>query len=213
MGSDRRTRTEYVREPREKGFPMSNDMTTDQDPRIFQRLLDERIIFLGTEVTDASANEVCAKLLLLNSIAPDKDIYLYINSPGGSVTSGFAIYDTMKFVQADVATVAFGFAASMGQFLLSSGTPGKRYALPNSSVVMHQPHGGFGGTSADIQTQAKQILFFKRRMAELTSEQTGRTLEQITKDADRDRWFTADEAREYGFVDHIVTTARGISPS
>jgi len=180
--------------------------------QIFQQLLDERIVFLGTEVTDASANEVCAKLLLLNSVAPEKDIYLYINSPGGSVTSGFAIYDTMQFVQADVATVAFGFAASMGQFLLSSGAPGKRYALPNSSVVMHQPHGGFGGTSADIQTQARQILFFKKRMAELTSVQTGKSLEQITADADRDRWFTAEEARDYGFVDQIVTTARGLTP-
>jgi ATP-dependent Clp protease protease subunit len=180
--------------------------------QIFQQLLDERIVFLGTEVTDASANEVCAKLLLLNSVAPEKDIFLYINSPGGSVTSGFAIYDTMQFVQADVATVAFGFAASMGQFLLSSGTPGKRYALPNSSVVMHQPHGGFGGTSADIQTQARQILFFKRRMAELTSAQTGRSLEQVTADADRDRWFTAEEAKDYGFVDQIVTTARGLAP-
>ncbi len=178
--------------------------------RIFEQLLDERIIFLGSEVTDASANEVCAKLLLLNSVAPEKDIYLYINSPGGSVTSGLAIYDTMQFVQADVATVAFGFAASMGQFLLSSGTPGKRYALPNSSVVMHQPHGGFGGTSADIQTQAKQILHFKRRMAELTSAQTGQTLEQIDRDADRDRWFTAAEAKDYGFVDHIVTSTRGL---
>lgn len=188
------------------------DTTANGQEQIFQQLLDERIIFLGTEVTDASANEICAKLLLLDSVAPEKDIYLYINSPGGSVTSGFAIYDTMRFVQADVATVAFGFAASMGQFLLSSGTPGKRYALPNSSVVMHQPHGGFGGTSADIQTQAKQILYFKRRMAELTSAQTGRALEQITEDADRDRWFTAEEAREYGFVDHIVTTSLELTP-
>ncbi|MEY2848475.1 MAG: hypothetical protein RI885_1140 [Actinomycetota bacterium] len=178
--------------------------------RIFEQLLDERIIFLGSEVTDQTANEVCAKLLLLNSIAPEKDIYLYINSPGGSVTSGFAIYDTMQFVQTDVATVAFGFAASMGQFLLSSGAQGKRYALPNSSVLMHQPHGGFGGTSADIQTQAHQILLFKRRIAELTSAQTGRSLEQITEDADRDRWFTAEEARDYGFVDHVVATARGL---
>ncbi|PJJ55145.1 ATP-dependent Clp protease proteolytic subunit [Compostimonas suwonensis] len=177
------------------------------DPQIFQRLLEERIVFLGTEVTDDSANDVCAKLLLLNSIAPERDIYLYINSPGGSITAGFAIYDTMNFVHADVATVALGFAASMGQFLLSSGAPGKRYALPNSSVVMHQPHGGFGGTAADIQTQAKQILFFKRRMAQLTSEQTGRPLDQITADADRDRWFTAEEALDYGFVDRIVTSA------
>ncbi|MFF1635586.1 ATP-dependent Clp protease proteolytic subunit [Leifsonia sp. NPDC058248] len=179
------------------------------DQLIFKRLLEERIVFLGSEVTDESANEICAQLLILNSIAPERDIYLYINSPGGSITAGFAIYDTMNFVQADVATVALGFAASMGQFLLSSGAVGKRYALPNASVVMHQPHGGFGGTSADIQTQAKQILHFKRRMAELTSTQTGKSVEQIVEDGDRDRWFTADEALDYGFVDHVVgsTTA------
>jgi ATP-dependent Clp protease protease subunit len=178
---------------------------TDSGDQVFKRLLDERIVFLGTEVTDTSANAICAQLLLLNSIAPEKDIHLYINSPGGSVTAGFAIYDTMNFVQADVSTLALGFATSMGQFLLSSGTPGKRYALPNASVVMHQPHGGFGGTSADIQTQAKQILYFKRRMAELTAEQTGHTLDQITTDGDRDRWFTAEQSREYGFIDHVVT--------
>lgn len=175
-----------------------------------QRLLEERIVFLGSEVNDDSAGEICAQLLLLDSIASDRDIYLYINSPGGSVTAGFAIYDTMNFVRADVATVAMGFAASMGQFLLSSGTKGKRYALPNASVVMHQPHGGFGGTSADIQTQAKQILHFKRKMAELTSEQTGRPVEQIIEDGDRDRWFTAEQARDYGFVDQVIDTTRAL---
>ncbi|MCS5735293.1 ATP-dependent Clp protease proteolytic subunit [Herbiconiux daphne] len=189
---------------------MTDASTNTGDPQLYQRLLDERIVFLGTEVSDVVANEICAKLLLLNAVAPEKDIYLYINSPGGSVTSGFAIYDTMNFVQADVVTVAMGFAASMGQFLLSSGAPGKRFALPNASIVMHQPHGGFGGSAADIQTQAKQILFFKRRMAELTSSQTGRTLDEITADADRDRWFTAEESRDYGFVDHIVSTARSL---
>jgi ATP-dependent Clp protease protease subunit len=189
---------------------MTDAPTQAGDPQLYQRLLDERIVFLGTEVSDVVANEICAKLLLLNAVAPEKDIYLYINSLGGSVTSGFAIYDTMNFVQADVVTVALGFAASMGQFLLSSGAPGKRFALPNASVVMHQPHGGFGGSAADIQTQARQILAFKRRMAVLTSEQTGRTLEQITEDADRDRWFTAEESREYGFVDHIVSNAHSL---
>jgi ATP-dependent Clp protease protease subunit len=181
-------------------------MNTDAAPGtyLFQQLLEERIILLGTEVTDESANQVCAQLLILNAIAPDRDIFLYVNSPGGSVTAGFAIYDTMQFVSADVATVALGFAASMGQFLLSSGTPGKRYALPNASVVMHQPHGGFGGTAADIQTQAKQILYFKKRMAELTAEQTGKTVEQIIEDGDRDAWYTAPQAREYGFVDHVI---------
>jgi ATP-dependent Clp protease protease subunit len=181
------------------------------DPHVFDRLLDERIVFLGSEVTDAVANEICAKLLLLNAVAPDRDIHLYVNSPGGSVTAGFAIYDTMNFVQADVATLALGFAASMGQFLLSSGAPGKRFALPNASIVMHQPHGGFGGWAADIQTQAKQILQVKHRMAQLTSEQTGRTPAEIEADADRDRWFTADEAREYGFVDHVIRDARGMA--
>ncbi len=181
-------------------------MNPDSAPgsSLFQRLLEERIILLGTEVTDESANQVCAQLLILNAVAPDRDIYLYINSPGGSITAGFAIYDTMNFVSADVATVAVGFAASMGQFLLSSGAPGKRYALPNASIVMHQPHGGFGGTAADIQTQAKQILYFKKRMAELTAEQTGKTVEQIVEDGDRDAWYTAPEARDYGFVDHVV---------
>ncbi|GAB3585929.1 ATP-dependent Clp protease proteolytic subunit [Leifsonia lichenia] len=184
------------------------DSTPDQ--LIFKRLLEERIVFLGSEVTDDSANEICAQLLILNSIEPERDIYLYINSPGGSITAAFAIFDTMNFVQADVATVALGFAASAGQFLLSSGATGKRYALPNASVVMHQPHGGFGGTSADIQTQAKQILYFKRRMAELTSLQTGKPIEQILEDGDRDRWFTADEALAYGFVDHVVGSTRAL---
>ncbi|GAB3615880.1 ATP-dependent Clp protease proteolytic subunit [Okibacterium endophyticum] len=189
-------------------------MTTETptpDAMIFKRLLEERIVFLGSEVTDESANQVCAQLLILNSIEPAKDIYLYINSPGGSITAGFAIYDTMNFVQADVTTVALGFAASMGQFLLSSGAKGKRYALPNSSVVMHQPHGGFGGTAADIQTQAKQILRFKKRMAELTSEQTGKPIDQIVEDGDRDRWFTAPEALEYGFVDRIIGSTSALS--
>jgi ATP-dependent Clp protease, protease subunit len=183
-----------------------NRMDSDLKPTdpIFQRLLEERIVLLGSEVSDVSANQVCAQLLILNSVDPARDIYLYINSPGGSITAGFAIYDTMNFVQADVATVALGFAASMGQFLLSSGAAGKRYALPNASVVMHQPHGGFGGTSADIQTQAKQINFFKRRMAELTSQQTGKSVEQIVEDGDRDAWYTASEAQEYGFVDHVI---------
>jgi ATP-dependent Clp protease protease subunit len=181
---------------------MPTDSATDQ--QLFKRLLDERIVFLGTEVTDTSANEVCAQLLLLDAVAPGKDISLYIHSPGGSVTAGFAIYDTINAISSDVATVALGFAASMGQFLLSSGTRGKRYALPNASILLHQPHGGYGGTSADIQTQAKQISFFKSRLAELTAAQTGKSVQIITADADRDRWFTAAEALEYGFVDHLI---------
>jgi ATP-dependent Clp protease protease subunit len=182
---------------------MAHDDQTDRE--IFKRLLDERIVFLGSEVSDETANRICGELLLLDAISPTEDISLYINSPGGSVTAGFAIYDAMNAVRADVSTVAIGFAASMGQFLLSSGAKGKRFALPNASVVMHQPHGGFGGSAADIQIQAASIGHFKRRLASLTAEQTGHSLEEIIADGDRDRWFTAEEAREYGFVDAVVT--------
>ena len=177
------------------------------DDHIYNRLLKDRILFLGSEVRDENANAICAQLLLLAAEDPDKDIYLYINSPGGSVTAGMAIYDTMQFVQPDVATVAMGLAASMGQFLLSAGAKGKRYALPHARVLMHQPLGGIGGTASDIKIQAELILHMKRTMAQLTAEQSGQTVEQITKDADRDRWFTAPEALEYGLVDHVVQTA------
>ena len=170
---------------------------------VFDRLLKDRIIWLGAEVRDENANEIAAKLLLLAAEDSEKDIYLYINSPGGSITAGMAIYDTMQFVPNDIVTVGIGLAASMGQFLLSSGTPGKRYITPNARVLLHQPSGGFGGTAADIQTQAKVILDMKQRMAELTAEQTGKSVEQILKDNDRDNWFTAQEALEYGFVDHL----------
>ncbi len=173
---------------------------------LFDRLRESRIVFLGEEVTDESANRVCAELLLLAADSDD-DIQLYINSPGGSVDAGFAIYDTMRFVRPDVATLVLGLAGSMGQFLLSSGSRGKRYALPNARVVMHQPHGGFGGTAADISIQAEQILSLKRIMAELTAEQTGQTVERILADGDRDRWFTAEEARDYGFVDAVIDSA------
>ena len=177
------------------------------DDHIYNRLLKDRILFLGSEVRDENANAICAQLLLLAAEDPVKDIYLYINSPGGSVTAGMAIYDTMQFIQPDVATVAMGLAASMGQFLLSSGAKGKRYALPHARVLMHQPLGGIGGTASDIKIQAELILHMKRTMAQLTAEQSGQTVEQITKDADRDRWFTAPEALEYGLVDHVVATA------
>jgi ATP-dependent Clp protease protease subunit len=172
-------------------------------PSVFDRLLRDRIVWLGSEVRDDNSNEIAAKLLLLAAEDPEKDIYLYINSPGGSITAGMAIYDTMQFVPNDIVTVGIGLAASMGQFLLSSGTPGKRYITPNARVLLHQPSGGFGGTAADIQTQAKVILDMKQRMAELTAEQTGKTIEQILKDNDRDNWFSAQEALEYGFVDHL----------
>ncbi|MBF4628490.1 MULTISPECIES: ATP-dependent Clp protease proteolytic subunit [Curtobacterium] len=173
------------------------------NPSVFDRLLRDRIVWLGSEVRDDNSNEIAAKLLLLAAEDPEKDIYLYINSPGGSITAGMAIYDTMQFVPNDIVTVGIGLAASMGQFLLSSGTPGKRYITPNARVLLHQPSGGFGGTAADIQTQAKVILDMKQRMAELTAEQTGKSVEQVLKDNDRDNWFTAQEALEYGFVDHL----------
>jgi len=177
------------------------------DDHIYNRLLKERIIFLGSDVRDDNANAICAQLLLLAAEDPDKDIWLYINSPGGSVTAGMAIFDTMQFVTPDVATVAMGLAASMGQFLLSAGTPGKRYATPHARIMMHQPSGGIGGTASDIKIQAEQMLHIKRQMAGLIAEHTGQTVEQIEKDSDRDRWFTADQAREYGFVDHVVANA------
>ena len=172
---------------------------------VFERLLGERIVFLGTAVDDDVANRITAQLLLLAAEDSKRDITFYINSPGGSVTAGMAIYDTMQLIEPDVSTWAVGFAASMGQFLLSSGTPGKRYALPHAKIVMHQPSAGIGGTASDIAIQAQQFKLTKREMAELTAEQTGQSVEQIEKDADRDRWFTAAEAKAYGFVDHVVT--------
>ncbi len=181
------------------------------DDSVYQRLLRERIIFLGSVVEDQMANAICAQMLLLAAEDPDQDIYLYINSPGGSVSAGMAIYDTMQFVKNDVATFAMGLAASMGQFLLCAGAEGKRYALPHARIMMHQPSGGIGGTASDIKIQAEQMLYTKRKMAELIAKHTGQTLETITTDSDRDRWFTADEAKTYGFVDHVVQSAREAS--
>ena len=177
---------------------------------VFDKLLKDRIIWLGSEVRDENANEIAAKLLLLAAEDPEKDIYLYVNSPGGSVTAGMAIYDTMQFVPNDIVTVGSGMAASMGQLLLTAGTKGKRYITPNARVLLHQPHGGFGGTSSDIQTQAQLIVDMKNRLAEITAEQTGKTVEQIHADGDRDRWFTAEEALAYGFVDHIRASASDV---
>ncbi|HET9022835.1 MAG TPA: ATP-dependent Clp protease proteolytic subunit [Ornithinibacter sp.] len=177
------------------------------DDHIYNRLLKERIIFLGSDVRDDNANAICAQLLLLAAEDPEKDIWLYINSPGGSVTAGMAIFDTMQWVPNDVATVAMGMAASMGQFLLSAGARGKRYATPHARVMMHQPSGGIGGTASDIKIQAEQLLHIKKQMAELIAEHTGQTVDQIEKDSDRDRWFTAQEAKEYGFVDNVITKA------
>jgi ATP-dependent Clp protease protease subunit len=170
---------------------------------VFERLLQDRIIWLGSEVRDENANEICAKILLLAAEDAEKDIFLYINSPGGSITAGMAIYDTMQYVPNDIVTVGIGMAASMGQFLLSSGAKGKRYATPNTRVLLHQPLGGFGGTASDIQTQAELIMSMKRQLASITASQTGKTVEQVMEDGDRDRWFTAQEALEYGFIDQI----------
>jgi len=172
---------------------------------VYERLLRERIIFLGQAVDDTIANQISAQVLLLAAEDPTRDINLYINSPGGSVTAGMAIFDTMQFVDCDIATYAMGLAASMGQFLLSAGSRGKRYALPHARILMHQPSGGIGGTASDIQIQAEQIKLTKIEMAELIAEHTGQTVEQVRADSERDRWFTAQQALEYGFVDHVVT--------
>ena len=180
---------------------------------VYQSLLANRIVFLGSEVKDENSNAICAQMLLLNAEDPHKDIYLYINSPGGSIDSGMAIYDTMQWISNDVATVALGLAASMSQFLLSGGTPGKRYALPHARILMHQPSGGIGGTASDIKIQAEQSIHLKHEMAGLIARHTGQTVEQITKDSDRDRWFTATEALEYGFIDHVYDRASKISMS
>ena len=178
------------------------------DDHIYQRLLKERIVFLGSEVRDENANAICAQMLLLNAEDPDKDIFLYINSPGGSVDAGMAIYDTMQYISNDVATVGMGLAASMGQFLLCAGAKDKRYALPHARIMMHQPSGGLGGSASDIKIQAEQSLHIKRVMFDLISQHTGQPLEQIERDADRDRWFTAEQAKDYGLVDQVVKSAR-----
>jgi ATP-dependent Clp protease protease subunit len=180
------------------------------DDAVYNRLLKERIIFLGSEVTDQVSNRICAQLLLLAAEDPGRDIWLYINSPGGSVYSGMAIYDVMQYVQNDVATVAMGMAASMGQLLLCAGAKGKRYALPHARIMMHQPSGGIGGTASDIAIQAEQMLYTKRMFQERVAFHTGQTQAQIESDSDRDRWFTAEEARDYGFIDQVINRARQV---
>ena len=177
---------------------------------LFQRLLRHRIIFLGQQVDDELANRISAELILLAAEDEKRDIHIYINSPGGSVSAGLAIYDVMQYVPNDVATYAMGMAASMGQFLLCAGTPGKRYAMPHAQIMLHQPHGGIGGTASDIRIQAEQILYVKRILAERTAFHTGQSVEQVETDSDRDRWFTAEQAREYGFIDHVVRSANEV---
>ena len=177
---------------------------------IYSRLLRDNIIFLGTPIDDNIANVIIAQMLFLSGEDPEKDIQLYINSPGGSITAGLAIYDTMQYIKNDVVTIAMGMAASMGQFLLSAGTPGKRFALPNAEILIHQPSAGLAGSASDIKIHAERLLHTKKRMAELTAQHTGQTIEQITRDADRDRWFTPEEAKEYGLIDELITNASGV---
>jgi ATP-dependent Clp protease protease subunit len=171
---------------------------------IFNRLLKDRIIILGSDVNDDIANIICAQMLFLEGEDDAKDIWLYINSPGGSVTAGMAIYDTMQFVQPDVATICMGLGASMGQFLLCAGASGKRYALPHARIMMHQPSGGIRGQASDIAIQAEQLIYIKRLMAERIAHHTGQTVEQVQLDSERDRWFTADQAKAYGLIDHVI---------
>ncbi len=172
---------------------------------IYSRLLKDRIIFLGEEVTDISASVVIAQLLFLDAEDPDKDINLYINSPGGAVTAGLAIYDTMQLIKADVSTICVGLAASMGAFLLAGGTKGKRFSLPNSQMLIHQPLGGTRGQATDIQIQAEQIIKIKRKLNKMLAENTGKPIEIIERDTERDYYMTAEEAKDYGLIDSIIT--------
>ncbi|MCX4669530.1 ATP-dependent Clp protease proteolytic subunit [Streptomyces sp. NBC_01381] len=183
------------------------------DDHLAAQLLTQRIVFLGTQVDEASANRVCAQMLLLSAEDPRTDISLYINSPGGSVTAGLAIYDTMRLIPNDVSTLAMGFAASMGQFLLTVGTAGKRYALPNARIMMHQPSAGIGGTTADIAIQAENLEFTKKAVERITAEHTGQSEETISRDGDRDRWFTAGQAKEYGMVDRVLDSLADVRPA
>jgi ATP-dependent Clp protease protease subunit len=183
----------------------------DRSYDVYGRLLKDRIVFLGSQVDDATANLICAQLLLLQSEDADKDVFLYINSPGGSVSAGMAIYDTMQFLSCDVGTICLGLAASMGQFLLCAGAPGKRYALPHSRVLMHQPSGRMEGAAVDIAIHAEQIKYTKRVMAERIAQHTGQRVEQIETDFDRDRWFTAEEAKNYGIIDHVISRSRQVA--
>src|SRR5471032_2790402 len=173
---------------------------------IYSRLLKERVIFLVGPISDGMANLVVAQLLFLESENPDKDIHLYINSPGGSVSAGMAMYDTMQFIKPDVSTLCTGLAASMGAFLLAAGAKGKRFCLPNSRIMIHQPSGGSQGMASDIEIQAKEILYLRHRLNSIMAERTGQTVEQIAKDTDRDRFLSAEESAEYGLIDKVLTT-------
>jgi ATP-dependent Clp protease, protease subunit len=190
---------------------MRTSLSDAASSEVFQRLLKERIVFIGTAIDENVANLVCAQLLLLAAEDAERDIALYINSPGGSVTDGLAIYDTMQYVSCDVSTICVGLAASMGQFLLCAGASGKRLALPHSRILMHQPSGQMQGQAADIAIQAEQIVYLKRMMAERIAYHTGQPIERIEADSDRDRWFTAEEAKEYGFIDRVIEHSSAVS--
>ena len=187
--------------------PMVVDQTNrgERSYDIYSRLLKDRIVFLGEEVNDVSANLVVAQLLFLAAEDPEKDINLYINSPGGSVSAGFAIYDTMQYIKPDVSTICIGLAASMGAFILSGGAKGKRFALPNSEIMIHQPLGGARGQATDIQIQAEQILKMKEKINHMLSENTGKPLDVIQNDTERDNYMSADEAKEYGLIDAVIS--------
>jgi ATP-dependent Clp protease protease subunit len=189
-------------------IPVAQGPGGDPAQDIYNRLLRERIVFLGQEVNDQIANLITAQLLYLEGQDAEKDIWLYINSPGGSVTAGMAIYDTMQFVAPDVGTICMGLGASMGQFLLCAGTPGKRFALPHARILMHQPSGGVQGQASDIAIQAEQMAYTKKLMAEQIALHTGQSVEQVTEDSERDRWFTADQAKDYGIIDSVVANRR-----
>ncbi len=191
-------------------IPMVIDQTggSERSYDIYSRLLEDRIVFLTGEINDATANVVIAQLIYLEGKNPDKDIYLYINSPGGSVSAGIAIYDTMNYLKCDVSTICIGLAASMGAFLLSSGTKGKRFALPNSEIMIHQPLGGAQGQASDIEIQAKHIQKTKQMLNKILSENTGKSLDIIERDTDRDNYMTAEEAKKYGLIDNIFVTRK-----
>ena len=193
-------------------LPMALEGGFDPRSDVFNRLLKNRVVMLGSDVNDDIANQICAQLLYLEGEDPNADIWLYINSPGGSITAGMAIYDTMQFVGCDVATVCLGLAASMGQFLLTAGAADKRFTLPNARIMMHQPLAGLRGQASDIAIQAEQLRYIKRRMAEMIAEHSGQTFEQVQADSERDRWFTADEAKDYGLVDSVIRR-RGEMPA
>ncbi len=192
-------------------YALADTEPLDRAAEIYGRLLQERIIFLGTQVDETSANLICAQLLVLAAEDATKDVCLYINSPGGSIDAGLAIYDTMQLVPCDVATTCMGLAASMGQFLLCAGTPGKRFALPHSRILMHQPLGQIQGQAVDIAIQAEQIVYLKRILAERIAFHTGQPIERIEADSDRDRWFSAQEAKDYGFIDTVVEKTANVS--